>query len=156
MVLFLLQYGMRFSKKIKEKWADLLLGDFTAHDIALGIAIGTFIALLPTFGFSVFLALLFVFIFPHVNRPAIFLALLIWNPVVQVPVYALSLHLGSMLFEGQPLIQYDIAVLNQIYSFTRRFLVAHMIITTVFTMLMYVGSYVTFKYLIVRKIITLP
>lgn len=143
---------MRFTDSIKQKWADLLLGDFTPHTIAFGLSIGTFIALLPTFGFSILLALLFIFIFPKVNRPAVFLALLVWNPIIQIPIYTLSFQLGSFLYEGATLVKYDVEILNQLYSFTRRFLVAHMIITTTLTVLVYISSYTSLKYWLFRKV----
>ncbi len=142
---------MKFPNSIKQKWTDLILGDFTPHDIALGLSLGTFIALLPTFGFSILLALLFIFIFPHINRPAVFFSLVVWNPIVQIPIYAMSLQLGSFLFEAAPLVQYKIEILNQLYSFTRKFLVAHLIITITFTIVVYISSYVTFKFWLFKK-----
>ena len=68
---------MKLTSKLQNEWSKLLLGDFTPHSIALGIAIGTLVALLPTFGFSAVLALLLIFIFPNINRPAIFVSLII-------------------------------------------------------------------------------
>lgn len=138
---------MGFSHSVKKQWSDLLLGDFTPHCMALGLAIGTFIALLPTFGFSVLLAILLAFLFPKMNRPAIFFALLVWNPIVQIPIYALSFNLGGFLFDGLPQTNYSIEILNQIYNFTKRFLVAHLIITTVTTLVVYFLT----KYLLTRK-----
>lgn len=128
---------MKLKRVLKKQWANLLLGDFTPHNIALGVSLGTFVALLPTFGFSALLSLLIVFLFPKVNRPAIFFALIIWNPFVQIPVYALSFQLGNILFAGLPMVNYDIEILNQIYSFTRRFLIAHLIIVSVITLITY-------------------
>lgn len=138
---------------IRQKWSELLLGQFTARDTAFGVTIGTFIALLPTFGFSFLLALLFMALFPRTNRPAIFLAIMIWNPLVQIPIYALSYQLGSMLFEGLPVIKYNLEILNQLYSFTRRFLVAHVIITAVLSICMYCITYAVFTYYSLRKLI---
>ncbi|MCA9365883.1 DUF2062 domain-containing protein, partial [Candidatus Kaiserbacteria bacterium] len=112
---------MKVTNSIKQKWAEMLMGDFSPHGIALGLAVGTFIALLPSFGFSALLALGFIFIFPKINRPTVFIAIMIWNPVVQIPIYAISYQLGSILFEGMTVIEYNFEVLNQIYSFTRRF-----------------------------------
>lgn len=144
---------MSIKRKLKDKWADVLLGEFTPHDIALGIALGTFIALLPTFGFSVLIAILVVFLFPHINRPAIFLAIMIWNPIVQIPIYAMSYYLGGMLYEGLPIVKYNIEILNQLYTFTRRFLVAHLIVTTICTSIIYAFSYILVAYLYRKKIL---
>lgn len=131
---------MKFAKKLKSEWSDLLLGELTPHSFALGLSIGTMIALLPTFGFSVLLSLVLIFIFPHINRPALIIALIIWNPLTQIPVYALSFQIGSILFSGMTVVEYDFEILSQLYSFTRRFLVAHMLVTMSITVLTYVVS----------------
>jgi len=137
---------MKLIEKLQKEWSTLLLGDFTAHSIALGLAIGTLVALLPTFGFSALLALLLIFIFPNINRPAIFVSLIIWNPLVQIPIYAASFQLGSMLFTDAPLVKYDIEILNQLYSFTQRFLIAHLLIVSGITGLTYLGTRLAFVY----------
>jgi len=131
---------MSLSRKLKKQWGDLLLGDFTPHSMALGLAIGTFVALLPTFGFSALLALVVIFIFPHINRPAIFVALMIWNPLVQIPLYAMSFQLGAIMFQDAVVVAYNFTILDQLYSFTRRFLVAHMVITVGVTLITYFVS----------------
>jgi len=137
---------MKFTRKLKNEWEKLLLGDFTPHTIAFGLAIGSMVALLPTFGFSILLALLLIFIFPNINRPAIFVSLIIWNPLFQIPIYALSFHFGSVLFADATLIKYDIEILNQLYTFTRRFLVAHLIIVFSITITTYIMAFLTLSY----------
>ena len=137
---------MKLTQKLQAEWSKLLLGDFSPHSIALGLAIGTLVALLPTFGFSALLALFLIFIFPNINRPAIFISLIIWNPVVQIPIYAASLQLGSIMFTDAPLVKYDIEILNQLYSFTQRFLIAHMIIVAILTVATYVTARLAFIY----------
>lgn len=137
---------MKLTRKIQNEWSKVLLGDFTPHTIALGLAIGTLVSLLPTFGFSALLALLLIFIFPTINRPAIFVSLIVWNPLVQIPIYALSFHLGSLMFADATLVKYDVEILNQLYSFTRRFLIAHLIIVTSITLATYIGARLTLSY----------
>jgi len=137
---------MKIARQIKHEWSKLLLGDFTPHSIALGLAIGTLVTLLPTFGFSALLALLLIFIFPNINRPAIFISLIVWNPLVQIPIYGLSFQLGTMLFTDAPLVKYDVEILNQLYSFTRRFLVAHLIIVCGITVAVYIATRTGFAY----------
>lgn len=145
---------MNLTSKLKAEWSKLLLGDFTPHDIALGLAIGTLVTLLPTFGFSALLAMLLIFIFPTINRPAIFVSLIIWNPLFQIPIYAASFQLGSMLFVDAPLVKYDIEVLNQLYSFTRRFLIAHLIIVGVITVATYTVARITLTYRQAKQSVT--
>jgi len=137
---------MKLTQKLKREWSKLLLGDFTPHHIAFGLAVGSFVALLPTFGFSALLSLLLIFIFPNINRPAIFISLIIWNPLFQVPIYALSFQLGTLLFSDATLVKYDIEILNQLYSFTRRFLIAHLIIVSSLTVVTYIVARVVLSY----------
>jgi len=144
--------AMKLARKLQNEWSKLLLGDFTPHSIALGVAIGTLVALLPTFGFSVVLALLLIFIFPNINRPAIFVSLIIWNPLVQIPIYAASFQLGSLLFTDAPLVKYDIEILNQLYSFTQRFLIAHLIIILGMTAATYLITRFTLSYRNARQL----
>jgi len=144
--------AMKLTHKLQNEWSKLLLGDFTPHSIALGIAIGTLVALLPTFGFSAVLALLLIFIFPNINRPAIFVSLIIWNPLVQIPIYAASFQLGSLLFTDAPLVKYDIEILNQLYSFTQRFLIAHLIIILGMTAITYTITRFTLSYRNARQL----
>jgi len=144
--------AMKLTRKLQHEWSKLLLGDFTPHSIALGVAIGTLVALLPTFGFSAVLALLLIFIFPNINRPAIFVSLIIWNPLVQIPIYAASFQLGALLFTDAPLVKYDIEILNQLYSFTQRFLIAHLIIILGMTAVTYTITRFTLSYRNARQL----
>lgn len=130
---------MLLHTRLKKHWADIFLGDFTPHNIGLGLALGTFIALLPTFGFGLIVALGIVFWFPHINKPATVFAFIFWNPLSQIPIYLLSIHLGSFLFDGMPVVKYNIEVLNQFYTFTRRFLVAHIIVSLACSLIMYLA-----------------
>lgn len=132
-------------KSVQEKWSAFLIGDGSVDGIAFGIAVGTFVALLPTFGFSVFIALGLTLLFPQLNKPAVIFALAFWNPIVQIPVYGLSALLGNYLFGSLPVVMYEVEILNQIYNFTRRFLVAHLLVGTGLTLLMYVIGYFTVK-----------
>ena len=130
---------MQISNRLKQHWAEIFLGDFTPHNVALGLALGTFFALLPTFGFGLVIALGVVFFFPHINKPATIFAFILWNPLSQIPVYLISIELGTILFDGLPVVKYDIEVLNQIHSFTRRFLIAHLIVSTACSFIMYLS-----------------
>lgn len=136
---------MKLKQSLREKWVQTLLGDFTPHDIASGFAIGTFIALLPTFGFSILLVFAFLAIFPSINRPAALLSLAIWNPFIQVPIYTLSYQIGDMLFGSLPVLSYEFELLNQIYSFTRRFLIGHLLVATILTILSYMTLLIVSK-----------
>lgn len=130
------------AERFKRSWDEFLLGGTDPHEVALGFALGSFIALLPTFGFSALLGILLMMVFPRLNRPAVFLALALWNPLVQIPIYALSFGIGSELFGNAPVIKYQVEILNQLYTFTRRFLVGHLLLTAAVTVITYVVVWV--------------
>ena len=58
-------------KKIKEKILALLKQNTAPSEIALGVAIGCFIAILPLYGFHTLLCVLFALLIPHANKIAI-------------------------------------------------------------------------------------
>ncbi len=58
-------------KKLKEKVLALLKMNTSPGEIALGIAIGCFIAILPLYGFHTLLVVIFALLIPHANKIAI-------------------------------------------------------------------------------------
>lgn len=121
------------------------MGVISPHSVAFGAAVGTLIALLPTFGFSALLGFLVMCVFKTLNRPAVFLALIVFNPIVQIPIYVLSFKLGGILFADAAVVTYNFEILNQLYSYTRRFLVAHTMLTILISTLTYLATYLFFR-----------
>lgn len=58
-------------KRLKEKLRALLKLDTSPGSIALGAAIGCFIAILPLYGFHTLLVVIFALLIPHANKIAI-------------------------------------------------------------------------------------
>lgn len=71
----------------------------SAHSIALGFAIGTFVGLTPTFGFQLILGVLLALRFKS-SKIAAALAVFITNPVTVIPIYTFELVVGSFLLQG--------------------------------------------------------
>ncbi|PIR53163.1 hypothetical protein COU76_02660 [Candidatus Peregrinibacteria bacterium CG10_big_fil_rev_8_21_14_0_10_49_10] len=92
------------------------------HAIALGFAIGSFLAIIPLFGLSVLFAMLVVLLYKDVNKLALFGAIAFWNPFTLIPVYYASFEIGDFLFGNAPIIEYDLTFADHVFSFTRRFL----------------------------------
>jgi hypothetical protein len=67
--------------------------------IALGAAIGVFIAFTPTVGFQMLLGALLATLV-KANRPAAMIPSVLTNPVTIPPVFALCYRLGSFLWPG--------------------------------------------------------
>ena len=98
---------------------------------ASGFALGTLVAILPTWGFSLILGLLLVLIFRRISKLAVLAALLIWNPLTLIPVYGLSYKIGDAMFGQAEVIKYNIVLLDQAFNFSRRFLIGLVILAVV-------------------------
>ena len=114
------QLGQHLSEVIRIKKST--------HSIALGFSIGTFISILPTPGFSILIGLLILLIFKKVNKIAMLAAFVIWNPLVQAPIYLLSYKLGDLLLGAYPVVEYQLPFWYTVYHFSRRFFVGNLII----------------------------
>jgi uncharacterized protein (DUF2062 family) len=105
-------------------WSDprqwlrtLLMLDDTPHHIALGTAIGMFVAFTPTVGIQmVLLLLLAVLVRPvfRFNKVAGLIAVYITNPLTVVPIYWFNYKIGTLCFastiskeEFAAIFQYD-------------------------------------------------
>jgi len=64
---------MRLAIKAKEIIVRLLKSDNSPTEIALGVSLGVFIAILPLYGFHTMLVILFALLVPHANKIAILL-----------------------------------------------------------------------------------
>ncbi|HRU67279.1 MAG TPA: DUF2062 domain-containing protein [Bacteroidia bacterium] len=119
------------------------------HRLALSFAIGTFIAILPLFGFGIILGLIVVMVFKQLNKPALMSAFVVWNPLIVVPLMAISYHI---FFGSAEVIKYKIELLNHLITFTRRFLVGHLIITADLSIISYlVIRFAAFLYELRKK-----
>ncbi len=134
----LLKYQLRkFRFRLKRHFVDVIKFKTSDRSVALGYALGTFVAILPTPGISVFLGILIVAIFKNVNKVAVFIAMAIWNVWTVIPLYWLSIKIGDLIFHNQTVIHFRFELLNQIFDYTRRFLVGNLVISIPFSILTY-------------------
>ena len=132
-------------KKIKYHFHEFMKTDTSEHSVALGFAIGTFINIvLPIPGINILVALFIFFLFKKVNKFSLFVALVVWNAFTLLPVYYLSYKIGNFLFASTPIAKYNIVILNQIYNFSRRYLIGNVILAFIISPL---------SYFIVKKIV---
>lgn len=68
----------------------------TPHDIALGAAIGMFVAFTPTFGVQMLLAAAIATLL-RTSRPAAMIPVWITNPITMGPIYAFTWYVGTLL-----------------------------------------------------------
>jgi uncharacterized protein (DUF2062 family) len=137
----------RWKNKVRHHFEDVWKLKNTPHSIALGFAIGTFLAVLPTPGFSILLGFLVILIFERVNKFSLMAAMAFWNPIILIPVYSLSYLIGDFFFGQLPVVEIRIRLLEQAYNLTRRFLIGNVILAIIFS----IASYFIIK-VIVQKI----
>jgi len=128
----------KYREKGRSLLQEFLSENTTPHSIAIGAAIGTFIAVLPTLGFTILLGLLAMLVYPKANKLALFASFVFWNPITLIPLYMASYSIGDALFGSQPVIRYNVIILDQIYNFSRRFLIGNFIIAIASSLLVYV------------------
>jgi uncharacterized protein len=131
-------------EKIKHHFHEIAKANATPHSIALGVAAGTAIGLIPTPGFGVILALLAILIFEKINKISIFIGMAIWNPIVCAPFQVLSYVLGNRIL-GSINITETHATFNKFFSFTAKYLLGNIIITITIS----VASYFIVKYAVI-------
>jgi uncharacterized protein len=88
-------------QRLKAILGKLLMLDDTSHRIALGIAIGVFVAWTPTVGIQM-LAVIPIACLLNANRVASLIGVYLSNPLTFLPMYWLDYRLGALLL-GNPL-----------------------------------------------------
>ncbi|MBU1199541.1 MAG: DUF2062 domain-containing protein [Nanoarchaeota archaeon] len=134
----------KLKDKIKHHFQEVMHVKTSPNSIALGFAIGAFIAILPTFGFGLLIGLLVILIFQKVNKFSMIIAFAVFNPLMLTPIYLLSYKLGYLLFGNASVVSFNIVLLDQIYHFSRRFLVGNLIIAIIIS----IPCYFLIRYLV--------
>ncbi|UXP32329.1 DUF2062 domain-containing protein [Reichenbachiella agarivorans] len=131
------KYWDRFRFKIKRHFVEVLQSKNSDHSLAMGYALGTFVSILPTPGFSFFIGLLLVLVFKRINKAMVFIAMAIWNIWTVIPFYWLSLLIGDVIFGEMPVVLFQIEFWNEALQYTRRFLIGNLIVSIPFSVLSY-------------------
>ena len=133
-----------FKEKIKKRIQEVLEIKTSPHSIAAGFAIGTLIAILPTFGLGIFIGIVLLFIFKRISKLSMFVSFAIWNPLILASLYPASYAIGDIVLKNYPLRTYKIEILNQIFTHSRRFLVG----STILAITVAIASYLLILVLI--------
>ena len=92
----------RYLEKVEEALVNAIREDHTPEETAFSAAFATFVAVLPTFGFGILFFLVLFKFFKRLNKVAVFGTVVVFNPFVQYPLYALSYNLGRLLVRNPP------------------------------------------------------
>ena len=65
------------------------------------------------------------------------IAFAVFNPLVLAPIYLLSYRLGYVIFGNLPVVRYDMVLLDQIYHFSRRFLIGNLMLAVIIAIICY-------------------
>lgn len=147
---------MKFKDRVDNYLHEIIKNKTSPHSIAIGFSIGTFISIIPTPGFNILLGVLIVFLYKQINKFSLFGSMAFWNPIVVSPLYLLSYKIGNILFSSKPVIKYNVVILDQIYNFSRRFLVGNIIVAITFSIVFYFIVKYLIKFLIYKHIIKNP
>ncbi|MCR9141298.1 MAG: DUF2062 domain-containing protein [bacterium] len=128
---------MAWKERISNHLREVLKLKTSPQAIAWGFTLGACISVLPTIGFGVLIGIVLTLFFKRISKIALFAGLAIWNPLTLIPLYSLSFFIGDAIFGDAPVRTFELAWMNEVMTFTRRFLVGNLIVTTVVG----VGSY---------------
>jgi uncharacterized protein len=127
--------------KLKKHFHEVISIKKTPKAIAQGFALGTFLAILPTFGLGILIGLLLILIFSKISKVSMFIAFAIWNPIVLAPIAFLSYSLGDLILGEIPVVEYELTMLQQFFVISRRFLLGNLIIATIASIFSYFIAY---------------
>jgi uncharacterized protein len=130
------------AKKIVKYLREINEVKTTPAAIALGFAMGTFFAILPLFGASIVVGLLFLLLFRKVNKLSMLIAFAVWNPLTLIPIYYISFRLGDWILGNTPMVEYELALLDRVYHVSRRLLLGSGFLAIAMSIASYAGIYI--------------
>lgn len=83
--------------KTKDLAKRIFIEDNSAHSIAMGLALGVFIGILPIFGFQMIPAVALSIRF-KINKLASAVGVWVTNPLTVIPIYLFNYWVGASLF----------------------------------------------------------
>jgi len=123
--------------KLREHLKEILKIKKSPHSIALGFALGSFIAILPTFGFAVLIGIVLTFVYTKVNKFALFGSMALWNPLITVLLYPIGYKIGDFLFYDMPVTKINLTFMDTIYRYSLRFLIGNFILAISLSVMSY-------------------
>jgi|SRR3989344_1271979 len=129
---------MELRNKIKHHFHEALKAKNSDHEVALGFAIGTFLEiffLVP--GLGLLISILVLLMYSRLSKYALLFALLFWNILFIAPLYILSYHVGNLIFDVYPSVDFDAGFSSNVLLLSRRFLIGHLIVSSVFSIFIY-------------------
>lgn len=127
-------YGTRLRAEFEAAVAE----EYTPHQLAASFATGIFITALPTLGLGLGLFVILPHFLPRMSRIALFSSVVVLNPFVKPLVYAASYGVGDLLVAPEPVVLFDVELLDYAVDVTRRFLLGNILVALVLAATSYV------------------
>lgn len=96
-----------YRDRVRSELEGVAAEEAGVHDLSASFAIGAFVTILPTLGTGLLMLAAAVAISERANGPAMFAAVVVFNPFVKWGVYAGSFSLGSLLLGPVPDVTFD-------------------------------------------------
>lgn len=130
-------YKNQFVFKLKRHFLEVLRTKTSDHSVAMGFAVGSFVAILPTPGLSILMGFAIVAIFKTINKYALFLAMVVWNIWTLAPIYWASYEIGEAIFGDADKITFEVQEWDQVFDYSLRFLVGNLFLSIPISALSY-------------------
>ena len=125
-----------FSEKLKKHFQEVLEIKKDPHSIAAGFALGTFLAVLPTFGLALFIGLGLILIFRKISKISLLISFAVWNPAVLFALYPVSYSIGTVLLKDYSA-SFSIELFNTIFVHSGRFLAGSFVLAITLAIVSY-------------------
>ncbi len=143
----------KLRKDLVRQFKAIMKSNSSPESMAMGFSLGTLIVILPTPGFGIFIALFIALLFKKINKVAILASFTLWNPIIIAPIYWLSFELGNLIFRPDPSIKFDLAILDQLYHYSGKFMLGNVMIAIFMSIISYMAVYLlAVKYLRKEKV----
>lgn len=114
--------------RVRKEFEAALAEEHTPHEVSTSFAIGVFITALPTLGLGLGLFVVLLYFVRWLSKIALFGSVLVLNPAVKPVVYALSYWVGDLLVDPEPVVFFDVVILDYAFNVTRRLLLGNVLV----------------------------
>ena len=131
----------KYREKLRNHFKEIIQIRDSPHSIALGFAIGTAIAVFPTFGLGAIIGLGIALIFKKISKVSLFAAFLVWNPFILAPLTLLEYKIGNFLLKGNSVLTNNLEFLEILTHYSKIYLLGNIIVVFIASFLSYAMIY---------------
>lgn len=137
--------------RLKRYIIKLLKANDGPETVALSYAIGTFIAVFPTPGFSTLIILAVAVVFKRLSKISLLAGQLVWNAFTVLPIYWISIEIGKWIFPSAEREAFQWEWLSVVIHFTKTLLIGNLFVSIPLSYLSYfLAKWIYVKFLNTR------